>query len=49
MIASITGAAGDPQPLEQQAARLESAGVQLCESNAAAARLAIRILKAHKE
>jgi len=45
VIASLTGTAGDPQAFQEQSARLESAGVVLCESNAAAARLAIRILK----
>jgi succinyl-CoA synthetase alpha subunit len=39
-IASITGSPGDPQGLLPQRRQLEEAGVAVCESNAAAARLA---------
>ncbi len=46
-IASITGSIDDPQNLKRQENILAEAGVQICESNAAAARLAAWILQAH--
>ncbi len=39
-IASVTGVEADPQRLSRQVQALEAAGVVVCESNAAAARLA---------
>jgi succinyl-CoA synthetase alpha subunit len=39
VVASITGTDGDPQGMQRQARALEEAGVVLCSSNAAAARL----------
>ncbi|MEW5868487.1 MAG: acyl-CoA synthetase FdrA [Chloroflexota bacterium] len=45
-LASLTGTSEDPQGLERQAQALQAAGVVLCESNAAAARLAARIIQA---
>lgn len=47
-VASITGSAEDPQNLKRQQSLLEEAGVHLCESNAAAARFAARILQARQ-
>jgi FdrA protein len=44
VIASITGTEQDPQGLGRQADALRAAGVIVCESNAAAARLAARIV-----
>jgi FdrA protein len=46
IIASICGTAGDPQHLDQQQRTLTEAGVILAPSNAAAARLAGRVLSA---
>jgi succinyl-CoA synthetase alpha subunit len=46
VIASICGTAGDPQHLDQQQRTLAEAGVILAPSNAAAARLAARVLSA---
>ncbi len=40
IVASVTGTEGDPQRLSRTVAVLESAGAIVCESNAAAARLA---------
>jgi succinyl-CoA synthetase alpha subunit len=40
LVASVTGTADDPQGMERQVQALESAGVMVCDSNAAAARLA---------
>jgi FdrA protein len=39
VVASVTGTEGDPQRLSKQAKALQEAGVIVCESNAAAARL----------
>jgi len=44
VVASVTGTEQDPQRLSQQASALLEAGVTLCASNAAAARLAARIV-----
>ncbi|RPI22633.1 MAG: acyl-CoA synthetase FdrA [Chloroflexota bacterium] len=44
MIASITGTSGDPQNLARQVQELEAAGVVVCPSNAAAARLAAQTI-----
>ncbi len=44
-VASVTGTEGDPQGLSRQTASLEAAGVVVCPSNAAAARLVAEILK----
>lgn len=43
-IASVTGTEQDPQCLSKQAQALQEAGVVVCESNAAASRLAAKIL-----
>jgi succinyl-CoA synthetase alpha subunit len=45
VIASVTGTEGDPQGLTRQVQTLEAAGVTVCESNAAAARLAASVLQ----
>jgi FdrA protein len=45
VIASVTGTEQDPQGLTSQTRALQSAGVLVCESNAAAARLAADILR----
>jgi FdrA protein len=45
VVASITGTEQDPQKLSRQAQTLQESGVHLCESNAAAARLAAAILE----
>ena len=45
VIASVTGTEGDPQDLKKQVKALEAAGVEVCESNAAAARRVVEILK----
>lgn len=45
VIVSITGTEADPQGLSRQAFRLQAAGAVVCESNAAAARLAAEILE----
>jgi len=45
VIASVTGTEGDPQRLSRQTMTLQDAGVLVCESNAAAARLAAYILR----
>ena len=45
-IASVTGTEADPQRLSLQVAALEEAGVIVCDSNAAAARLAAHVLRA---
>jgi FdrA protein len=45
VIASVTGTEQDPQRLGRQVQALEQAGVELCESNAAAARLAAGIVE----
>jgi FdrA protein len=44
-VASVTGTEDDPQCRSRQVATLEAAGVVVCESNAAAARLAAQIIK----
>jgi FdrA protein len=44
VVASVTGTEGDPQGLTRQVCMLEEAGVAVCESNAAASRLAGRIV-----
>jgi len=44
VIASVTGAEGDPQRLSAQVQKLEAAGVVVCPSNAAAARLAAQVV-----
>jgi hypothetical protein len=44
VVAAITGTPGDPQGLERQRDALESAGVVVCGSNAAAARLAAHLV-----
>lgn len=46
IIASVTGTELDPQNRERQRAMLEEAGVHVCESNAQAAALALRIAAA---
>jgi succinyl-CoA synthetase alpha subunit len=43
-IASVTGTPGDPQDYNRQRQQLEEAGVVLCPSNAAAARLVSQVL-----
>ncbi len=43
-VASVTGTEGDPQDLTRQMQVLQEAGVILCESNAAAARLCAKIV-----
>ncbi len=45
VIASVTGTEADPQKLSRQTQALQGAGVLVCESNAAAARLAAYILR----
>ena len=45
VIASVTGTEQDPQNLSRQTRTLQAAGVLVCESNAAAARLAAYILR----
>jgi FdrA protein len=45
VVASITGTEGDPQGLQRQSEALRQAGAILCESNAAAARLAAMIVQ----
>jgi FdrA protein len=45
VIASITGTEADPQRLSQQARSLQEAGVTICPSNAAAARLTAQIVR----
>lgn len=45
IVASVTGTSGDPQSLPQQIARLTSAGVLVAPSNAAAARLALSLVR----
>ncbi len=42
IVASVTGTDGDPQVRAGQVAKLEAAGIQVAQSNAAAARLAIQ-------
>jgi FdrA protein len=44
VIASVTGTEQDPQCLSRQVAALEAAGVVVCESNAAAARLCVEFI-----
>jgi FdrA protein len=44
VVASVTGTEQDPQRLSRQASALQEAGVTLCASNAAAARLAACIV-----
>jgi FdrA protein len=46
VVTSITGTAADPQGLQRQAEALRRAGAVVCESNAAAARLAAMIVQA---
>ena len=48
-VASICGTVGDPQNLKQQEAILRDAGVLIAQSNAAAARLAARIVSDHRK
>ncbi len=43
-VASVTGTESDPQCRSRQVAALEAAGVVVCESNAAAARLAAKTI-----
>ena len=45
IIASVTGTNADPQPRAQQIAMLQSAGIVIAPSNAAAARMAIAALR----
>jgi FdrA protein len=45
VVASVTGTEGDPQVLSRQTQALQKAGVLVCDSNAAAARLAAYILR----
>ena len=45
LIANVTGTEADPQVRSRQVAALEQAGVIVCESNAAAARLAAMIIQ----
>ncbi len=49
VVASITGTEQDPQGLSRQAQALEGAGVILCASNAAAARLAAELVSDEHE
>ena len=44
VVASLTGTADDPQNIQRQAQALEQAGVTLCQSNAAAARLVAKMV-----
>jgi FdrA protein len=44
VVASVTGTEGDPQGLSRQVSLLEQAGVIVCESNAAAARLVAKVI-----
>lgn len=46
VIASVTGAEGDPQGLRRTISILEEAGAEVCDSNAAAARLAGLVVSA---
>jgi succinyl-CoA synthetase alpha subunit len=45
VVASVTGTDGDPQGMSRQVSLLEQAGVIVCESNAAAARLVAEVVK----
>ena len=45
VVASVTGTDGDPQGLSRQVSLLEQAGVIVCESNAAAARLVAKVIE----
>jgi FdrA protein len=45
VIASVTGTEGDPQGFSRQVKTLEAAGVEVCESNAAAARMTARVVR----
>jgi len=45
VVASVTGTEGDPQSLSRQVQELQAAGVVVCDSNAAAARLVARIVE----
>jgi len=45
VVASVTGTEGDPQSLSRQVQKLQAAGVVVCDSNAAAARLVARIVE----
>jgi hypothetical protein len=45
MIANVTGTEVDPQVRSRQVAALEQAGVIVCESNAATARLAALVIQ----
>lgn len=45
VVASVTGTEDDPQGLSRQVSLLEQAGVIVCESNAAAARLVAEVIK----
>jgi hypothetical protein len=45
VVASVCGTEADPQRLSAQQAQLAAAGVLLADSNAAAARLALRVLR----
>lgn len=49
VVASITGTEGDPQTLSRQSDALGAAGVELCASNAEAARLAAAIVMPHRQ
>ena len=44
VVGSVTGTEGDPQGLSRQVSLLEQAGVIVCESNAAAARLVAKVI-----
>jgi FdrA protein len=44
VVASVTGTEQDPQGLSRQVQALQSAGIVVCESNAAAARFAAAIV-----
>lgn len=44
VVASVTGTEADPQCVSRQVQALEAVGVKVCESNAAAARLAARLV-----
>jgi FdrA protein len=48
VVASVTGTETDPQDLVKQSKALQAAGVEVCESNAAAARRVVEILKYHE-
>jgi succinyl-CoA synthetase alpha subunit len=48
VIGSVTGTPEDPQSSHRQAEAMERAGTIVCESNAAAARMALKVLEMHR-